>query len=303
MKNLPMTLGFSLGAALALIVIGPARADDKPKGDLAKLQGKWVARPVPGKDLSTNLLIEGSNCTATYTSSNGGGGVAMSGKIKVDETAKPHKTIDFTGFKQPNGEDMEPNRGIYQIQADGTVKLCTGGPGRDRPTEFKSAEGGPELTTLAREGAAAPTPTTETTAPAAEKDAPAPATEEAKGDLTRFQGDWTTRVDSGGDTVDVSVNFKGSAVTIHFVTPEGEDRTMKGEAAIDETAKPHRAITFKKFTRADGTEAPENQGIYAFEGDDLAKLCTGGPGNARPTEFKGGEGGQPQLIELKRKKN
>ena len=77
---------------------------------------------------------------------------------------------------------------------------------------------------------------------------------------------------------------------------------MKGEAVIDEAAKPHKAITFKGFTRRDGTAAGENQGIYAFDGDDTVKVCTGGPGNPRPTEFKAGDGGPPQLIELKRKK-
>lgn len=434
----PTTAALSL--ALAMLATGPARADDKPTGDLAKLQGKWTTHYGADKNVTVHLTIEGSNCTATFINASGGGGVAMSGKVAVDEAAKPHKTIDFTGFKRPNGEEIGPNLGIYVIVNDDTVKFCSGGPGKPRPTEFKAGEeGGPELVVLEREGSKRPglrvegsdmpaatgaatpaakksdlakfqgrwtgkggpeknfgvdvvfkdgTVEAKVTTPdgqefkmsgefslnenarphktidwknfkgpngddvqdnpgiyafegddtlkvcnggpgkerptefkagddespqlfvlkraPAEKETPRPKPETPdaaglKGDLAKFQGEWTGKAGPERN-IEISVTFKDHTATIHFTTPDGEERTMKGEADVDETAKPHPAITFKGFTRPDGTPAPENRGIYAFEGSDAVKVCNGGPGNDRPTEFKAGDGGPPQLIELKRKK-
>ena len=122
-----------------------------------------------------------------------------------------------------------------------------------------------------------------------------------KGDLGKLQGDWTAKV-GPEKNIEMKATFKGGKVTFAFTTPDGQDRSMKGDAVLDEAAKPHKAITFKGFTRQDGSDAPENLGIYTFEGDDTVKVCTGGPGNERPTEFKAGEGGPPQLIVLTRKK-
>ena len=128
---------------------------------------------------------------------------------------------------------------------------------------------------------------------------PARADDKPKGDLAKLQGRWTTKAGPNRD-IDVTLVVEGKAVTVKGTTPNGEDFEMKGEVVVDETAKPHKAIDWVKFTRPDGTDAPENHGIYAFEGDDTVKVCNGGPGNERPTEFKAGEGGPPQLFIMKR---
>ena len=74
----------------------------------------------------------------------------------------------------------------------------------------------------------------------------------------------------------------------------------KGEIKIDEAAKPEKTLDWVNFTTKTGDKAPVNLGIYELNGDAIT-ICNGGPGNERPTEFKAGEGGQPQLFVLNRK--
>ena len=57
-----------------------------------------------------------------------------------------------------------------------------------------------------------------------------------------------------------------------------------------------------KFERPGGGDAPDRFSIYEFEGDDAVKICSGGLGEARPTEFKAGDDGMPSLIVLNREK-
>jgi uncharacterized protein (TIGR03067 family) len=120
-----------------------------------------------------------------------------------------------------------------------------------------------------------------------------------KGDLARFQGTWSTK---GGPKKDIPIalTFKGTETTLVITTRNGMQYRSKGEIKVDEAARP-RTIDFIKFTRPNGEPAPENLGIYEFE-DDALRLCTGGPGNARPAEFKAGEKGPPNLIVLRREK-
>jgi uncharacterized protein (TIGR03067 family) len=70
---------------------------------------------------------------------------------------------------------------------------------------------------------------------------------------------------------------------------------------IDEKAKP-KTWDWTKFSGPDGQEVPDNPAIYDIDGDSL-KICSGGPGNARPTEFKAGEEGPPNLVTLTRLKD
>src|SRR5262249_23659372 len=123
--------------------------------------------------------------------------------------------------------------------------------------------------------------------------------EAVKGDLAKLQGDWTAKVGPNKD-IPMTMAVKGRAVTLQFTTPNGDERTMKGEIAVDEQTKPHKTIDWVKFNRPDGWEAPANLSIYTLEGDTFT-VCYGGPGNERPTEFKAGEGGPPVLVAFTRK--
>lgn len=277
MNRCALFVGMLLGMAFTQY----AQADDKPlKGDLARFQGTWTAKVGPEKNIPLSLIFKGETVRLKLTGPDGQT-FESDGEYRIDESAKPHKTVDWIKFSNLMGEDVPDNLGIYTFEDNDTLRVCSGDPGNPRPSEFKDGEDGPpRMVVLKREAAAAP-----------------PA--EGKGDLAKFQGDWTGMM--GPDhNFEVKVKVKGSAVTVHFTTANGEDLEMKGELKIDETAQPHKAIDWVNFKRPNGEDAPANLGIYKFEGARVV-VCNGGPGNERPAEFKQGDGGPPNLFELTRK--
>jgi uncharacterized protein (TIGR03067 family) len=262
----------------------PAAADDPPvKGDLAKLQGTWSAKVGPEKNVLIVVTFKGSDVALKVSAPNGRE-YETTGAVKLDDQAKPHKTVDWVKFTNAMGEAVPENLGLYEFVDADTLRVCTGGPGNERPTEFKAGEGGPpQLFTLKRDQ---------------EKADKGKDKEEIKGDLARLQGEWTAKA-GPEKNIPVTLTVKGRSVTLNFTTPQGEERTLKGEIVLNEAAKP-KAIDWVKFTRPDGEEVPPNLGIYTLEGDEFT-VCSGGPNNERPTEFKAGEGGPPQLVVFTRK--
>ncbi|MFO0951975.1 MAG: TIGR03067 domain-containing protein [Isosphaeraceae bacterium] len=290
----------ALLACVAAVAPAPARGEDpkgKTKTDLDRLQGQWTFKVGGEGGLEVTATFKGNKVNAAVKTGDGQE-LELEGEVVLNESARPHKTIDWVKFKNPNGDDIGDNPGIYAFDDDDTLKVCNGGPGNERPSEFKEGDGGPpNLLTLKRVGGKKAEPDSNTVVPEKKADKPSA---ELKGDLAKFQGTWTG--EAGPErNIPISVEVKGTDVTISLTTPDGDERSMKGELRLDESAKPHKAITWHHFVRPDGSEAPENLGIYAFEGDDTLKVCSGGPGNERPTEFKAGEGGPPNLIVLKRK--
>lgn len=120
-----------------------------------------------------------------------------------------------------------------------------------------------------------------------------------EGDLGKIQGKWKAMV-GPEKNIPITLEIKGQKITASFTTPEGEDRTLKGELKLDEKASP-RQIDWVKFEKPDGGEFESNPGIYKLDGDELT-VCNGGPGGDRPSEFKDGDGGPPNLIVFKRVK-
>ena len=120
-----------------------------------------------------------------------------------------------------------------------------------------------------------------------------------KGDLAKVQGKWSAMF---GPNMDVpnTVEFKGKIANI-VVTINGEDRTLKGEIKLDDAKSP-KEWDWTKFEGPDGKKVDDNLAIYKLEGDKLT-LCSGGPGNDRPSEFKAGDAGPPNLVEFTRVKD
>lgn len=117
-------------------------ADDKPlKGDLAKLQGKWTATVQirPGTEMVWNYEIEGKTVHIRITPANGKP-VELKEDFKIDETSKPHKSIDWIKRVDPNGHQLPDMPAIYAFDDDDTLRICqpAGGPGLrpERPKEF-----------------------------------------------------------------------------------------------------------------------------------------------------------------------
>jgi uncharacterized protein (TIGR03067 family) len=120
------------------------------------------------------------------------------------------------------------------------------------------------------------------------------------GDLAKLQGTWTAMVGPERD-IPITLEVQKQKVTITGKRPSGDDFTLKGELKLDEKASP-RTIDWVKFVGPQGNEAPENLGIYKLS-DDTFTICSGGPGNGRPSEFKKGDDGPPQLVTFTRKKD
>jgi len=132
------TLGLCLASALMLS--GGDAADAKK--ELAKFDGAWNVSEVTynGKDhskLKFNFVFKGDEVVVE-----GDDKVKVEYarlKIKIDPATTP-KTFDLTvGAGVQKGADME---GIYEFKGD-ELRICVRVfGGKDRPTEFKSPDGG-----------------------------------------------------------------------------------------------------------------------------------------------------------------
>lgn len=127
------------------------------------------------------------------------------------------------------------------------------------------------------------------------------ADDKVEGDLAKLQGHWKATV---GPNKDIPVDFelKGNDATFTFTNDQGEKIVLKGEVKVDDKAAPHKAIDFVNFKRPNGEDAQPNLAIYKLDGEALT-VCTGGPGNPRPSEFKDGDGAQQHVIEFKKVKD
>ena len=100
--------------------------------------------------------------------------------------------------------------------------------------------------------------------------------------------------------IPIVVEFKDNVANILVTAQEG-DLKIKGEIKLDQTKTP-KEWDWTKFETPDGRDVKDNLAIYKLDGDKLT-MCSGGPGNPRPTEFKDGDGGEPSVIEFTRVKD
>lgn len=270
---------------LLAIALGPAavaRAADEPlKGDLAKLQGSWTSKVGPEKDVPITLTFKGPVAELSLTLPDGRD-IKLVGEIRLDDSASPKKA-DWVKFANPQGDEVPDNLAIYKLEED-TWTVCSGGPGKDRPSEFKAGEAGsPNLTVWTR------------VKPAKAAEAPSSARDE----LARFQGKWKAMTGPGGD-LPVTLAIKGNEVTASWPRGDGERDELRGQFRVNEKAEP-RAIDFFGFKKADGEPMKDNLGIYAFDGEVL-RICVGGPDEQRPSEFKADPEGFPLVLLLRKER-
>ena len=132
-----------LGVVVLGVVSAVARADDpKPasaKTDIEKFKGKWTGKVGPNQDIPITVEFREKEVVVSVDAGDGNQ-VNITGEFKLDEKASP-KRIDFVKFQSPEGEAMPDNLGIYELKED-ELKVCTGGPGMERPTEFVAMQDG-----------------------------------------------------------------------------------------------------------------------------------------------------------------
>lgn len=271
-----LALIVALGAAAPLA----RSAADEPKGDLARLQGSWTTRLGLNKETPITLTIKGALFEVKVRRPDNQE-IVLKGDLKVDDKAEL-KTFDFVNFQGEEGREIPDNLGIYKLDGDAWT-TCAGGPGNPRPTKFEAGEGGP------------PNLGTWTRVKDAAADKPLP------GDLAKIQGTWLAKT-GPDDEILIKLMVKDNTYTASYDSGDGTKVEIRGEVRMNDKATPNKTADFFKTQRNDGEDTRDNLGIYEVTADTF-KLCVGGAGNERPTEFKGGERGTPLLLNFTRKKD
>ncbi|WP_435015465.1 TIGR03067 domain-containing protein [Tundrisphaera sp. TA3] len=117
--------------------LAPA-VEPAPSGDLARLQGGWVANAGPNGEFRVRLDVEGRRVKVKIALP-GGLSLAASGELSVDESASP-RSLDWVRFSAPDGSELPEIQGIYEFK-DGSLRVCNGGPNNGRPTTFTDGDG------------------------------------------------------------------------------------------------------------------------------------------------------------------
>ena len=129
-----------VGVYAAVVVLGlVGRADDKADAELKAFQGTWTyesmewnGKKIPADSIKTSSITFDGDKSALRA----GEKVTSSGTIKFDPSKTP-MTFDATVAEgEGKGQTL---LGIYKRDGD-TTTACLRLTGRDRPTEYKTAE-------------------------------------------------------------------------------------------------------------------------------------------------------------------
>jgi len=127
---------------LALIAALGMAGEDPVKGDLDKLQGKWilVAMEVDGEEFPAE---DRKDWTAEYEGNKltlrAGETVRRRGIVTLNTSRNPKAMNTWDLTKDGPFEDQTVP-GIYEISGD-SLKVCFARPGNERPKEFTTKEG------------------------------------------------------------------------------------------------------------------------------------------------------------------
>lgn len=107
-------------------------------GDLARLQGTWKSDARPGM-VELILKVQGA---ATRVESKGVDGrpVVIEARLTLDETANP-RTWTSTRRILADGGPAPDVKALYELSGD-VLRICSNGPGKPRPTEFRAGADG-----------------------------------------------------------------------------------------------------------------------------------------------------------------
>ena len=134
---------------MSLAAATPAAADaPAPKGDLAKLQGVWTGKLGPAEDVPVSYSFAADAVTIQFRLAGANSrAVLLTGKVRLDESAKPHKAVDWLALTDPTGKSLPDQPGVYALVGDDVLKIRNGRAGLPRPAELPD---GPPTITLVR---------------------------------------------------------------------------------------------------------------------------------------------------------
>jgi uncharacterized protein (TIGR03067 family) len=142
-----MNTRFALAAlVLGLLATGAGAADDgKISADLKKLEGEWTTPSRGGGDVA--YTFKGDKLTVKAPTRE------YKMTVKLDEAAKPNKTIDLHIDEGPDDAKGKTSKGIYKFDGDDKFVFCFT-PEAERPTKFEQVGFEQFLTELKRKGKA-----------------------------------------------------------------------------------------------------------------------------------------------------
>jgi uncharacterized protein (TIGR03067 family) len=122
-----LAMGLAVGLGLSVGVAGLA-AEEKDRGDLKKLEGKWTAASGQGGEVTytfkgKTVKIEAPSRTYEMT-------------VTLDATAKPEKSIDFKIDEGPDDAKGKTSKGIYKFDGNDKFVFCFR-PEGDRPDKYE----------------------------------------------------------------------------------------------------------------------------------------------------------------------
>ena len=128
-------MGFALACVLGLLTLAAgvptrsAAADDSAIPPAIKaIQGTWVTSE--NDSLDAKWAFKGETVEVSVN------GQEYTGKIKADDTAKPHSTLDIAISEGPEESKGKTGKAIYKLEGDKLV-ISVSTPGHDRPKDFE----------------------------------------------------------------------------------------------------------------------------------------------------------------------
>lgn len=127
--------GFALGCTLALLAatagLAPlsAAADESADSPALKaIQGTWATSE--NDPLDAKWTFKGETVEVNVN------GMEYVGKVKLDDHAKPHSTLDIAISEGPEESKGKTGKAIYKLEGEKLV-ISVSMPGHDRPKDFE----------------------------------------------------------------------------------------------------------------------------------------------------------------------
>ena len=116
-------------ALVASLFSSAVVADDAAKSPALKaIQGTWATSE--NDSIDAKWEFKGETLKASVN------GMEYVGKIKVDDKAKPHSTLDIELTDGPEDAKGKTAKGVYKLDGEKLV-IAVSTPGRDRPKDFE----------------------------------------------------------------------------------------------------------------------------------------------------------------------
>jgi uncharacterized protein (TIGR03067 family) len=124
-----LTVFAALTASIAWANAARSPGDEAAESAALKaIQGTWVT--AENSDLDAKWVFKGEKLTASVN------GTDYEGKVKVDDKAKPHATLDIELTEGPEDAKGKIAKAVYKLEGEKLI-VAVSHPGGDRPKDFE----------------------------------------------------------------------------------------------------------------------------------------------------------------------